>query len=245
MVFLYMHEVQSREKLLIRGVKSHSVRDLKPKPSLNASLPPIKSARNPIKPSSQRPQNFKAPIITIRGQAITKEQVIALKHMFDSVDRNGDGRWSLDEFKLRVPQAPVLRRLTDGMFRQFDADRSGSITFDELLVKCFRGISQSQLSKLLQWVREYEDQYFMKLSLPQVTRRHPPPSIRTLQEYQALFRLYDTNKDGSLSLEELRAGLKHMFPVSDIEKMFRKYDENQDNQISLEEFLKLMTPEDS
>lgn len=242
MVFLYMHEADRKEKRIVKGKKVEAGWAVQGKKQMAVTLPSINSARKqPVRHS----QGAKPPLVTVRGQAVYHDQVIALKRTFDAVDRNKDGTWSIEEFRARLPQAPTLQRLSESLFRQLDANASGSITFDELVVKTFRGLSQRQLTTVMQWVAAWEAQHYMKLALPQVTRKPPPPSIRTLQEFQTLFHLYDTNKDGMLSLDELKEGLKHMFSPSDIEAMFKKYDENGDHSISLSEFLKLMSPEDT
>ena len=255
MVFLYMHEAERKEKRIVKGKKAETSRIVNEKKQMAVTLPSISTARKQMaasfpsittakKQPLRHSQIGKPALVTVRGQAVYHDQVIALKRIFDTVDRNKDGTWSLEEFRARLPQAPTLQRISESLFRQFDGDASGSITFDELLVKTFRGLSQRQLTTVLQWVTAWEAQHYMKLSLPQVTRKHPP-SIRTLQEFQTLFHLYDTNKDGMLSPEELKEGLKHMFSLSDIEAMFKKYDENGDRNISLSEFLKLMSPDDT
>lgn len=246
MVFLYMHEADRKEKIIIKGKRRETERkgwEDNGKVRMAVTLPAIKTVRKKETPRKQYVS--KAVLIMVRGQAVYHDQVIALKRIFDAVDRSKDGTWSLEEFKARLPQAPTLQKLSESLFRQFDVDASGSITFDELLVKTFRGLSRHQLAVVLQWVAAWEAQHYMKLALPQVTRKSLPPSLRTLQEYQALFRLYDTNKDGKLSLEELKNGLKNMFSPSDIEAMFKRYDEDGDQTISLSEFLKLMSPEDT
>lgn len=69
------------------------------------------------------------------------------------------------------------------------------------------------------------------------------PVFSSCSEVQALFSLYDTNKDGSLSLTELQTALGHMFSLREIRKLFEEYDANKDQVISLTEFMNMMGPE--
>lgn len=62
-------------------------------------------------------------------------------------------------------------------------------------------------------------------------------------DVQALFSLYDSNKDGSLSLPELQSALGHLLSHQDITALFSSYDADHDQRISLTEFMCMMNPE--
>jgi hypothetical protein len=130
---------------------------------------------------------------------------------------------------------------------------TGTITFDEMLVKTFRGASHMDIAVMSKWAQgsiyaDWEEERYMKVQPRRRTgkrRSTRKVTVRTAGEYKRLFDMYDKNKDGELDLEELKAGLGSIFPPQEIEKMFREIDSNHDDKISLFEFMKLMAPSNS
>ena len=269
MVFMYMNEIERLEKpgKAARGRvplqtermwksmgSPPSIRSMKSQSPVH--LPAItprqkKTGGKVIKtsPSQLNLAKHRPVFVTVRGQVVNREQVIMMKQIFDQIDRSKDGSLSFEEFAANLSNRPTIQKWAYSLFRDYDANSSGSITFDEILVKTFRGVSQKDLSTMLQWVRgtlhtDRDAQLYMKLNLPTVTRTRTL-TLNSAKEYQDLFDMYDVNKDGELSLAELKTGLGHMFSSKDIEAMFVKYDANKDQKISLYEFLRMMAPENS
>ena len=232
MVFLFMHETVQLDKLPQRPGKTH-----RKNPSMDTRQlqtlrqPPAHATNGGRKPGHGR-SNSDLPVvkpnaISIKGSLVTKEQVIGIKQVYDLL-KNGH---SFEEVKAGVLSGADLKRVGEAV-------RGKSLSFDELLVKVFKGVSQKDLRVLQQWVLEYEQDTPKKEEpvLQQV-------SFNSLAEFQYLFDIYDTNKNGELSLLELKSALSHMFSTKDIEQMFTQYDENHDDKISLTEFMKMMAPE--
>lgn len=264
LVFLYMHEAplqpeRKLPKVRLRSLKTardsakpqvtestanRSFEHAKQRPryqSKDISFPRLKVTRAPALSS-------RFDMLLVRGKRVTKEDVIQLKRLFDRMDTRKDGKLTAEQFRQDLAQHATLQSLAGSIFSSYDSSLSGSLTFQEMLVKTFRGATHSDISTMTRWVqgnpyKDREQERYMRAE-PDHTRRSTKRkiTIRTAMQYKHLFDLYDKNKDGALDLEELRAGLGSVFPQQDLAQMMREYDSNHDDKISLMDFIKLMAP---
>jgi hypothetical protein len=172
--------------------------------------------------------------LVLRGQTVFPSEIILLKQLYTSV-----GSWSYEEFLQRVRAHPSLQRLVPLLPMAL----SRKLGFEELLVKLFREVNRREMEVMLRWVAG-EDQ--LDSEAEQKATAVPAQSkalFTSAADVQALFSLYDSNKDGSLSLPELQSALGHLLSHQDITALFSSYDANHDQRISLTEFMCMMSPE--
>lgn len=65
-------------------------------------------------------------------------------------------------------------------------------------------------------------------------------------EIEMLFDFFDTNKDGKISMDELRVALKSYNPLvtqNELNVIMKMTDKNQNNEIDREEFMQTMLPQ--
>jgi hypothetical protein len=167
--------------------------------------------------------------LTVAGHIVTKEQVLRLKQALDTLKAEEN-----------APNEQIGREM-EALSKRYKSDSLQRITLEEVLIKTFRAIKRQDLAVMKQWVAGKVSVEWEKAKEAEEPKKQP--SLLSVTQYQELFQLYDTNKNGDLSLDELRSGLSHLFSNRDIEEMFRRYDSDHDQHISLQEFLHLMAPE--
>lgn len=70
----------------------------------------------------------------------------------------------------------------------------------------------------------------------------PPPSLN-IGVLKEMFDRFDTNKDGTISLTELKKGLYDRFSPKSIEEMFSEYDFDGNGCLDFDEFVRLFSPD--
>lgn len=172
--------------------------------------------------------------LVLRGQTVFPAEIILLKQLYTGV-----GSWSYEEFLQRVRAHPSLQRLVPLLPMAL----SRKLGFEELLVKLFREVNRREMGVMLRWVAG-EDQLDSEAEQKATAvPAHSKALFTSAADVQALFSLYDSNKDGSLSLPELQSALGHLLSHQDITALFSSYDANHDQRISLTEFMCMMSPE--
>lgn len=166
--------------------------------------------------------------LTLAGHIITKEQIIRLRQALDTLKAGEDA--ANDQ----------IAREMETLSKRFKADSLQHMSLEEVLIKTYRAIKRQDLVVMKQWLTGTA---YLEWEQSKQTEPKAQASLQSATQYQQLFELYDSNKDGKLSLGELKEGLSHLFSSRDIEEMFRRYDSNHDQSITLQEFLQLMAPE--
>jgi len=184
----------------------------------------------------------------------SKKDVFELKAVFDEYDKDRSGRISVDEFAsfLKAKKAASAPRpgekstlaqrkaqegvsildLSEGIFTEMDVDGDGEVTFAELLKLMFKFARPEEIETMLSWVApEPEPEPEPKAEL----------SKQAKDAINSIFKLYDKDKSGSLSLNELKKALeKTGIDPDEIKSYFKDYDTDGNQEIDKKEFMALM-----
>ena len=188
------------------------------------------------------------------GCKYAKTDILTLKKVFDDYDRDGGGEIDIFEFKeaLKKRQEKLVsydgrtktraeRKAAEGvsllevmepLFEAMDRDGDGSATFGELLHVLYPLANQKDREIMMGWVAEPPP---------------PPPQPKVilnqeqLDEIREIFNLYDRDRSGTLTVDELSKALSSCgMEPEEIEELFGQSDDNADGVVSFDEFAKLM-----
>jgi Ca2+-binding EF-hand superfamily protein len=153
---------------------------------------------------------------------ISRDEFPGPPQFFDRVDANGDGFLTEEEMG-RMRQGPGNRpRLGDNLVKQLDADQNGKVSQEEFakIIDAFSRLDRDGDG----WLTNEEMNGLAAVSLE---AGNP--------EVNALFKMYDVNKDDKLSEEELKADSRFSKP-----QYFKILDKDKDGSVTkgeLEQFL--------
>ena len=135
------------------------------------------------------------------------------------------------------PHAPTTRRwpITHGPSAYTlcaSQNASTQVTFEEMLKIMFRLASPNEIGIMLKWVeKEPEPEPEPKATL----------SAEAVKQIKSIFKLYDKDRNGSLTKKELKEALsKTGLDVDEMNKFIKEFDSDENGEINQEEFLKLM-----
>ncbi|KAK8694371.1 hypothetical protein V6N13_071925 [Hibiscus sabdariffa] len=140
-----------------------------------------------------------------------------MKKVFNKFDKNGDGKICREELKSilsALSSQPPSSDEIDTIMTVMDRDGKGYIDLDEFIA--FQGTAGLDGEE----------------------------SRTGNEELKDAFDLYDLDKNGLISANELHAVLKRLgeeCSLSDCQRMISKFDENGDGHVDFQEFKKMMT----
>lgn len=181
-------------------------------------------------------------IIPRTGSHISKKDFHWLRSKFDALDRDSNARVTFDEFRASLIEEEKFMYLldaADGMFRSVDRNRDGTLTFGELLHAYFPACSEADVQAALKKYRKPAEE--TRAADASVIEEERCLTAEEREELRALFDLWDRNKDGVISLEELRHSCRNVgVDESVIDGWFATYDANGDNELQFEEAAALL-----
>ena len=157
----------------------------------------------------------------------TKAEILDLRVRFCEMDKDNSGSISFKEFRGGMEESGLYKEAL-GMFIALDKDLSGEVTFEELLLNLYPHANQTDLARMREWVAGPKEEKAAKVVLTK----------QQIDEMDAVFRLYDTDHSGTISVSELSEAMvaTGVFSQDDIRKSFGAADIDHDGELSMEEF---------
>ena len=116
------------------------------------------------------------------------------------------------------------------MFASLDGDKSGTVTFREVLVVLYPLATKFDIEKMLAYTKtkSKKQEPVKKVTL----------TLEQEEEMAELFQMYDTDRSGSLSIRELIAAMTATgtFTRAEVEHIFSVADVDHSNEMDLSEF---------
>ena len=189
-----------------------------------------------------------------KGSKYSKSDVIDLKKVFDQYDRDKSGAITLTEFSTELgrkkeasgPRAGEkssreqraakegisIFDLAESTFHEMDVDGNGEVSFREMLKLMFKNARADELDLMMSWVAPEPEP-------------EPEPKQELSDDAKAMinsiFKLYDKDKSGSLTVSELKKALeKTGIEVEEVKQMLDEFDTDGNKELNKEEFRALM-----
>ncbi|PRP73165.1 ras and EF-hand domain-containing protein-like [Planoprotostelium fungivorum] len=195
-----------------------------------------------VRVAKQKPKFTGIPKVRLPSHLIMYDgsSLNILREYFIQMDEDGDGTVSRKEFrnayqerktrdlKVKGASAPAMPLLTDSFFDIVDENQSETISFKELVKAMYPRATKEDLQHIHNW------------AFPPKTQKEKTYAITNegREELASIFKLYDTDDSGEITLDEFRQATANLgFSYDDSRNMFESIDLNKDNMVSLEEFI--------
>lgn len=197
------------------------------------------------------------------------QEVMSVIRLFWSMDADGSGNISLEELQQfqSVFEKLGYHNLAD-IFQTIDANGDGEVSLRELLATCFHYANKQQIDGMLQLAKVGSVRAFLLGTTTGKEEGNPFVESDHKRELMAIFRVFDHNGDGGVSMQEImealrvddddvmatvmakehdKAGHGRYEPVvssgltrEDVELIYREFDRDKDATLDFDEFVAVM-----
>ncbi|KAK1937170.1 Dynein assembly factor with WDR repeat domains 1 [Phytophthora citrophthora] len=202
------------------------------------------------------------------------QEVMSVIRLFWSMDADGSGNISMTELQQfkSVFEKLGYHNMAD-VFQTIDSNGDGEVSLRELLATCFHYANRQQIDGMLQLAKVGSVRAFLLGTDPTTGKEERNPFVGNLQtdhkrELMAIFRVFDHNGDGGVSMQEImealrvddddimatvmakehdKAGHGRYEPVvssgltrEDVELIYREFDRDKDATLDFDEFVAVM-----
>jgi len=168
------------------------------------------------------------------------QEVLRIGEMFFSYDKDGTGHIEKKEFEEICKSQHVF--LDARMFLAIDADGSGTITLGELFAVVVPNAPKSMIKEMVGFCEKAILAAREKLTNSRHRRLSLPED--QINELREMFRAYDQDHSGTLTIDELvgvmSADLSYI-GEEELESMLRAADVDNDGSLSFDEFVEMLT----
>lgn len=188
--------------------------------------------------------NGKVSIMEAIDYANTMRRSVAqleLDEIVQNQDKNKDGKLTLEEFMGDPAQVEEKRQKEIASeFKNLDSNADGFVDADELTSLYHHHVNDEVEHKLTQVaLKEKDEDNDGTISLREFyahLQMEGEPEVDIEEEDKAVFEQLDTDKSGTLSLEELKAWESGSFQAQEaVRKLFEHADKDHDGHITLDE----------
>eukprot|EP01029_Cantina_marsupialis_P010351 TRINITY_DN2354_c0_g1_i1.p1 TRINITY_DN2354_c0_g1~~TRINITY_DN2354_c0_g1_i1.p1 ORF type:complete len:1690 (+),score=531.32 TRINITY_DN2354_c0_g1_i1:171-5240(+) len=178
----------------------------------------------------------------------SKSEVQGVKSMFRAIDVDNSGAIDVEEFlKHASNESNHLKGHFESMFFSMDKDNSGEIDAHEMLKVTFPLASQKDLRDMFLFM-SVDD---VSNSVKKNKKKRVPPEA--MDELRRMFIVFDVNRDGSVTLQELQDGLQRNeshyakstrnvgLTELDLQDILDQFDADQNRVLDFEEFVELFS----
>lgn len=130
----------------------------------------------------------------------TTQEIIALRNVFDTIDKSHNGTVDHDEFREGLKRSRFSDEELDQIFESIDVDKSGQIQYTEFLAATLeaRGyLEEERIAEAFESIDRDGSGFIDKNELQEVLGKSC-----TVEQIDDIIRAADTNNDGRISYEE-------------------------------------------
>eukprot|EP00297_Palpitomonas_bilix_P011737 CAMPEP_0113911706 /NCGR_PEP_ID=MMETSP0780_2-20120614/28400_1 /TAXON_ID=652834 /ORGANISM="Palpitomonas bilix" /LENGTH=326 /DNA_ID=CAMNT_0000908343 /DNA_START=327 /DNA_END=1307 /DNA_ORIENTATION=+ /assembly_acc=CAM_ASM_000599 len=170
----------------------------------------------------------------LKKPKINKKEVLFWKSIFDEYDVDKNGSLTMQEMSEKMEEDPTFASIdVTTVFKSVDKDRSGAITFSELLRMLYPYTSKARLTEMLKFVAQQD--------IKPLSKKEDVLTDEQTQELKEIFELYDVDNSGTISLAEIRPILVNCgYEDEEVSKIWKERDKDRSGELEFDEFISLM-----